>query len=298
MLCGAAWVDVGDLGQFLGLPVPVGHEGPVDQESFDDPQFGGAGGPEGEPDGAAALLDVGGADQGLGGRVGGVVDAGDPVALVDPALVGGVRLHGAVPVEVVGGEVEDGRGVGAQGGRPVQLVAGEFDGEDVVRLRGEDHVDQRGADVADRLGAQAGRGEDGGEHPGGGGLAVGAGDAEPVGGTFGPQPPGDLHVADDLDARLGGGREERRVRLPAGRGDDQVGRLGEGVGVAEADGDGAGGVRGVEGGGELGGARQVLFALTAVDDGDVRAEPARARAALMPLTPRPTTVMCWSCQVT
>lgn len=142
-------------------------------------RVGRAGRAEGEADRPAALLDVRLAHQVLGGLVGHVVDAGDPIALVHAALVGGVRLHGAVPVEVVRREVEHHGGVGAQRGCPVQLVAGEFDGEDVVLLLAEDRVEQGDTDVADRGRAQARRLQDGGEHLDGGGLAVGAGDGEP-----------------------------------------------------------------------------------------------------------------------
>ena len=173
-------VDVRDLGQLLGVLLPVLDEGAVHQDAVHDAELGGAGGAEGEADRPAALLDVGLAHQVLGGRVGDVVDAGDRVALVDPALVGGVRLHGAVPVEVVGGEVEHGAGVGAQRGRPVQLVAGELDGEDVVRAprRGPRRARRRRCCRRRRCAGRP-RVRIDGEHLDGGGLAVGAGDRQP-----------------------------------------------------------------------------------------------------------------------
>lgn len=230
-------VDVLDLGQLLGLLLPVRHEGAVDEDAVDDAQLGRARRVEGEADGPAALLDVGLADQVLGRRVGRVVDAGDAVALVDPALVRDVRRHGAVPVEVVGGQVEYGGGVGAQRGRPVQLVAGQLDGEYVVLLVAEDGVQEGDADVADGGGAQPRRLQDRGEHPYGRGLAVGAGDREPGGRAGAPQPPGEFDVAPDGDARLGGCGEERLVGLPARGGDDELGGLGQGRPVAEAHGD-------------------------------------------------------------
>lgn len=215
MLCGAAWVDVLDLGELLGVLLPVLDEGAVHEDPVDHAEHGGPGGAEGEADGPAALFHVRLDDQGLGGGVGGVVDAGDRVALVDAALVGGVGVHRAVPVEVVRGQVEDGRGVGAYGGRPVQLVAGELDGEDVVGLLAGHHVDDRGADVADGRGLETGRAQDRREHLGGGGLAVGTGDREPRGRVLAAQQPGDLDVAHDIDAGLGGGFEQRAVGLPA-----------------------------------------------------------------------------------
>src|SRR5690606_22481108 len=229
--------DVGDLGEFLGVAVPVLDEGSVHEDALDDAELGGGGRAEGEADGAAALLDVGLADQVLGGPVGRVVHAGDPVALVDAALVGGVGRHGAVPVEVVGGEVEHGGGVGAQRGRPVELVAGQLHRQDVVLLLAGHRVQQRDADVADGGRAQARRLKDGGEHAHGGGLAVGTGDREPGGGVRAAQAPGQFDVAPHGHPGPLGGGEQRLVGLPAGRGDDQVGALGQGVAVAEADGD-------------------------------------------------------------
>ncbi|GAA3067470.1 hypothetical protein GCM10020000_59780 [Streptomyces olivoverticillatus] len=129
-----------------------------------------------------------------------------------------------------------------------------------------------GADVADGGGAQSGGLQDGGEHLDGGGLAVGAGDGEPGGGPLATQLPGDLDIADHTHARRGRGREERAGGLPAGRGDDEVGALGEGVGVAEADGDA---LLGAEHAGALAQGRGVA----AVDDGHLRAEawPGRGR---------------------
>ncbi len=259
-------LDRAELGRVLG---PVGHERPVHQQAVDHAEVRQGGCAEAEADRPAALLDVGLADQRLGGRVGQVVHAGDGVALVDPALVGGVRLHRAVPVQVVGGQVEHGRRVRAQRGRPVQLVAGELDGEHVVGLLGEHRVQHRDADVADGGGAPARGGQDRGEHLDRGGLAVGAGDRQPggrfAGGGVRPaQPPGQLDVAPDLQAGPLGGLEQRAARRPAGRGDDQPGALGQGVAVAEADGDAERL--------QFGGAGPQALAGAAVDDRDQGAE--------------------------
>ncbi|CAM5705275.1 hypothetical protein SMICM304S_00862 [Streptomyces microflavus] len=116
----------------------------------------------------------------------------------------------------------------------------KLDGEDVVLRLAEHRVQQRYADVADRRGAQPRRLKDRGQHPYGGGLAVGAGDGEPGGGLAAvrpPQPPGEFDVAPDVDARLGGSQEERLVRLPAGGGDDEFRGRRQGGTVAEAHGD-------------------------------------------------------------
>ncbi|GAA4947819.1 hypothetical protein GCM10023238_12720 [Streptomyces heliomycini] len=256
---------VGDLGEFLGVLVPVLDEGAVDQDALHDAELGGPRRAQGEADRAAALLDVGLADQVLGGLVGHVVDAGDAVALVDPALVGGVRLHGAVPVEVVRSQVEDGRRVGAQGGRPVELVAGQLHGEHVVLLLAEHRVEEGDADVADGGGAQARRLQDGGEHLDGRGLAVGAGDREPGGRVGLPEPPGEFDVAPHRHPGRARRREQRLVGLPAGGRDDQLGAFGQGVAVAQAHGD----AQRLQFGGLFTRPRVVPV----VDDGDPRAEP-------------------------
>ena len=78
------------------------------------------------------------------------------------------------------------------------------------------------------------------------------------------QPPGELDVAPDRHAGLGGGREERLVGLPAGGGDDEFGALGQGRAVAEAHGD----AQRLQ----FGGLRAGALVVAVVDDGDERAE--------------------------
>jgi hypothetical protein len=98
----------------------------------------------------------------------------------------------------------------------VQLVAGQLDRDHVVRLGVHHGFQQRQPDVACGNCPVAGRGQDRGQHLHRGGLAVGAGDAQPgrrVGGIA--QPPGQLDLAPDRDAPLDGGREQRRVRRDA-----------------------------------------------------------------------------------
>lgn len=122
----------------------------------------------------------------------------------------------------------------------MELVAGELDGEHVVRLVAEHRVQQGHPDVADGGRAQACRFEDRREHPHGRRLAVGAGDREPgccFSAVTAPQPPGEFDVAPDGDVRIGGGQEEWLAGLPAGGRDHQLGGLGQGVAVAEAHGD-------------------------------------------------------------
>ncbi len=147
----------------------------------------------------------------------------------------------------------------------MQLVAGELDGEHVIGTgRLQHHVHQRHPDVADGRGAQPLGLQDGGQHPYGRGLAVGAGDREPRRGVRAAHPPGQLHVAPHGDAGRLGGLEERAGGLPPGGGDDEVGALGKSVAVAEADGDAQLLQRR--------GLRPLPLAVTAVDDGDDGAE--------------------------
>ena len=85
--------------------------------------------PQGEPDRPAALDDLGLHDQLLGQRVGDVVDARDVGVLVDAALGPQVLLERAVPVQVVRRDVEAGRRDRRHRALPVQLEAGQLDGD-------------------------------------------------------------------------------------------------------------------------------------------------------------------------
>ncbi len=116
-------------------------------------------------------------EQSCGGLVVGVADRRS--AAPDARFRGGVRLQAAVPVEVVGRDVEHRRGRRAQPRRPVQLEAGQLHREDVGRRVCQYGVDQRSSHVACRDGPPARGAQHGGEHPHGGGLAVGAGQREP-----------------------------------------------------------------------------------------------------------------------
>ena len=111
-------------------------------------------------------------------------------------------------VEVVGGEVEEDRALGGEGDAVLELEAGGLadDRRGRVDLAGE--RGERRADVAgdgDRL---AGRPVDVAEQLGDGRLAVGAGDGEEA---VGDRPPGELELADHLDAPLQGGGDHRRL---------------------------------------------------------------------------------------
>ena len=143
-------------------------------------------------------------DQRRGDRVAGVGD-GHRGQAQDARLRVPVGREGAVPVGVVVGDVEDDGGGRRERGGPVQLEAGELDGDDVVGgravvLDGGDDLDQRAPDVPGGDGAAAVGQQDRLEHGDRRRLAVGAGDREPrrgrAVGARHPQPPGELRFAD------------------------------------------------------------------------------------------------------
>ena len=153
-------------------------EGTVDQQvlnhaDLSQPRCG-----QGEADGSAALDDVGLADHVLGGGVGEVVDGGEPGAGVDAGLVLGVGLQAPVPVEVVGGQVEAGRGQGRQGPGGVQLEAGQLHGQG-VGTAGQHRLNDGGADVAHGRSREPLGLKDRREHADRGGLAVRSGQSQP-----------------------------------------------------------------------------------------------------------------------
>ena len=162
-------------------------------------------------------------DQRRGDRVAGVGD-GHRGQAQDARLRVPVGREGAVPVGVVVGDVEDDGGGRRERGGPVQLEAGELDGDDVVGgrpvvLDGGDDLDQRAPDVPGGDGAAAVGQQDRLEHGDRRRLAVGAGDRQPrrgrAVGARHPQPPGELRLADDLDAAARGVHQQRCVRAPA-----------------------------------------------------------------------------------
>ena len=124
------------------------HQQVLDHADLPEPRRG-----QGEADGPAALDDVGLTDHVLGGIVGNVVDGGEPGSGVDTGLVRGVGLPAPVPVEVVGGQVEAGRGQGREGPGGVELEAGQLHGKG-VGTAGQDRLDGGGADVADGRGRE------------------------------------------------------------------------------------------------------------------------------------------------
>jgi len=137
----------------------------------------------------------------------------------DARFVGGVVREGAVPVEVVVGEVEDAACVRCEMRRPVQLETGDLGGEHVDPRVGEQGVPGRGADVADGGDSATVGTEHCGEHGRGGGLAVGAGHGEP-GARFPEEAgavgePRGVDVADHRYTAACSGEEQWRVRTPS-----------------------------------------------------------------------------------
>ena len=228
--------QVADRAELRGAVLPLVDEGPVGEHVLHQADHPDPGRAEGEPDRAGALLDVGVADQLLGHRVGDVVDAGGADALVDAALVGGVVGHRGVPVEVVLGDVEHRGGLGGHRVRVVQLEAGQLDGVHVVGLGVHHGLDDGQTDVAARDAAATVRLEHGVEHLHGRGLAVGAGEAQPLPRVLRvAQPPGQLDLAPDRDPPGVRRRQGRRRRGHARRGDEEVHVVREGRRGAGAD---------------------------------------------------------------
>ena len=117
-------------------------------------------------------------------------------------LEAGVVLHGAVPVEVVGRDVEQHADAGRERGRQLDLERRHLDDVDAAlgrRLQLQDG----GADVAAHLRVPAGGAQDVGDERRGRRLAVGAGDGDErrIGAALRPLAAEQLDVADDLDAR-------------------------------------------------------------------------------------------------
>ena len=179
MLCGRGGPHVADLGQLERRVLALLDERPIHQQVVDDAEHRHRRGAQGEPDGPGPLDHLGLLDQPLGRRVGHVVDAGGRDAGVDLGLGGPVVVEAAVPLQMIGVQVEDGGRMQRQGVRPVQLVTGELDGQHVVRLRVEDGLHHRSTDVAHRRGPQSGGAQHRLQHLGGGRLAVRPGDAQP-----------------------------------------------------------------------------------------------------------------------
>jgi hypothetical protein len=110
-------------------------ERPVGEHVIDQPEHRRRRHPQREADGTTPVNDVGIDDQLFGERVADVVDAGDVGVAEHPTLGQQIVLEGPMPVDVVGRDVEAGRGDRGQRALPIQLEAGQFDREHVIGLR-------------------------------------------------------------------------------------------------------------------------------------------------------------------
>ena len=183
-MCGAGEREVGDRAQLGGAGVALLDEGPVGEDVLDHAEHPDAGHAEGEPDrpGTLHARRPRGPAARSPGRPRCRRRRAAPARRCGPCRRRSRPSRGAgVPVEVVLGDVEDRGGLGAHRVGVVQLEAGQLDREHVVRLGVHHRLDDRQADVADRDAAQPGGAQDRVEHLHGGGLAVGAGHAQPRG---------------------------------------------------------------------------------------------------------------------
>jgi hypothetical protein len=145
----------------------------------------------------------------------------------DASLGGRVGRQRPVPIEMVGGEVEPGRGVGAEALGPGQTEARALDDEGVEIVEA-DSGDERDVGVAGSDRAHPGGLEHGDSEQRRRRLAVGAGDGEhrprPAAALLLPLV-GELELADDApSAPSGDGEQPMALRHP-GRRDDDVAAL-------------------------------------------------------------------------
>ncbi len=140
------------------------------------------------------------------------------------------RRQIGVPVQVVRGDVQQGRGLGMEMGGGVQLEAAHLQDQEIRLLLPGQQRDHGGADIAPHQGLQA-RGREQLPHQGGGGgLAVGAahrhqGPADKVAGHF--------QLPQDRDARVPGRLEPGKFRRHPGGKDDGIIALPAGLGHAQ-----------------------------------------------------------------
>src|SRR5581483_9601694 len=142
------------------------------------------------------------------------------ILVLEDALLGGdVGFHAAVPVEVVGSDVEHDSSFRMEGLNGLKLEAGDF--EHVVGVGGGFGYKRncRGADVAADQRLPSAPGDDLAGEGSGGGLSVGAGDGDDVALK---KARGELDLADDRNAALAGLSEQRDVAGNAGTDHDQV----------------------------------------------------------------------------
>ena len=215
--------------QFERLVVAVLQEGPVHDDVLGQTEhrhgrhLGGA-----EANRASALHHVGLLHHAQGVGVVGVEDAGHLGVLVHAGLIDLVTFEGTVPIHVILGNVQHDRGVGRQGEGPVQLEARQLHREKLVGLIVGNRVHNRHAHVAHLNGFLARGLQNRIRHTHGRGLAVRAGQAQPLGaGAAGTvvEAPSQLHVTPHLDTALVGIQHHGVVGANTRRGHHQLGVL-------------------------------------------------------------------------
>ena len=235
--CGAAspWrCELGDRASSSAARAAVVEERAVDEDAVDDAEVARARHAEAEADRARALLDLGVLDHVRGRGVRAVVDARDAGVRVDRGLRVAVRLGRAVPVEVVVGEVEARRWRTGAAPRARSSAGPGAAGSSRARRRARRSRPGRARRRARarrccRTARRAGR------RPTSivavelrrRGLAVGAGDEDPVGRRPSARhlvahAPGELDVAPDAMPASSRPLEHGVVGVEAGRGDDHA----------------------------------------------------------------------------
>ena len=126
-----------------------------------------------------------------------------------PELAAQVLLDGAVAVEVVGGQVEDGADAAAEGVDVLELEARELTGDPHVRVDQPRERRERPADVARHLAWQPARFQHRAEQVGRGRLPVRPGDARD---RVGEHPCGQLDLGPDGHACSAGSLDLVRLR--------------------------------------------------------------------------------------
>jgi hypothetical protein len=165
----------------------------------------------------------------------------------------GVRvvLEGGVAVQVIRGDVEQGRGPGAERGHALGLEAGDLQDQRVEGAgdpRRREHLGQGDPEVSADEGAATGGLQDGTDEGGGGALAVGSSDGD-RGRSRGEELPGEVQLAQRWDSARLGVQEGREGRNPRGDHDPINGAPVDGV-VASGEEGGPLGFQGEGGGGE------------------------------------------------
>ena len=216
--------EIGQGGQLQAGTAALGIQSAIDHEVFDHPHLPQDGSRQGEADGQATLGHVGLLDHGLGRGIGGVVHGRTSSPRINARLVRPVGGESSVPVEVIGSEVETGRGQRTERTGGVKLETGQFDGHDIGPPL-QDGGDGGRSDVAHGRRVESGRSQDGREHADRGGLAISPRDDDPgnrrPGGPL--QAPGEFDLAPHPNALLMSAGQDRPSRGHPRGDDEQIG---------------------------------------------------------------------------